>query len=317
MGVPTSGELQLYGDIGVELGVPQSNVSLGAMSDSAGFAAPDAMSDFYGYVDAVVPYVVTNSISNVGETTMRLNGNVTSDGGAAIIERGFYFGTNSSYPTGNPKYTAGGTTGAYNLTRTGLNDNTAYYCWAYATNSIGTFIGGRTNATTIESFTPIYGNAGAIKTEFILYNNSGQSGNWTAYSLLYYINPITGGYINYYNLNVNAGTVAVNNYWPAGGASFYTLSTPSGGSYVSNALNEARGQFNTTISNNLNYIGVINMELLRGSGQLYFRDYASNTGTVKMAGPGINLSTNRLYWTGGNQATSTACYIWQRFNYAT
>lgn len=49
MAVPSSGQLDLYGDIGTELGVAQSNVSLGGMSDTAGFAAPDAMSDFYGY----------------------------------------------------------------------------------------------------------------------------------------------------------------------------------------------------------------------------------------------------------------------------
>ena len=81
MAVPSSGELRLYADIGVELGVPQSDVSLGAMSDSAGFAAPDAMSEFYGYVDAVAPSVTTNAISNVGETSLRANGNVTADGG--------------------------------------------------------------------------------------------------------------------------------------------------------------------------------------------------------------------------------------------
>ena len=81
MAVPSSGELRLYADIGVELGVPQSDVSLGAMSDSAGFTAPDSMSEFYGYVDALPPSVTTNAISNVGETTLRANGNVTSDGG--------------------------------------------------------------------------------------------------------------------------------------------------------------------------------------------------------------------------------------------
>jgi len=49
MAVPSSGELRLYADIGTELGVAQSNVSLGAMSSTAGFTPPDAMSEFYGY----------------------------------------------------------------------------------------------------------------------------------------------------------------------------------------------------------------------------------------------------------------------------
>ena len=53
MAIPTSGPLSLYATIGVELGVAQSNVSLGTMSNTAGFTDPDAMSEFYGYSSAV------------------------------------------------------------------------------------------------------------------------------------------------------------------------------------------------------------------------------------------------------------------------
>lgn len=49
MAVPSSGKLELYGDIGTELGVAQSNVTLHGMSQTAGFSTPDAMSEFYGY----------------------------------------------------------------------------------------------------------------------------------------------------------------------------------------------------------------------------------------------------------------------------
>lgn len=49
MAVPSSGQLREYADIGVELGVAQSNVSLRGMSALAGFSTPDAMSEFYGY----------------------------------------------------------------------------------------------------------------------------------------------------------------------------------------------------------------------------------------------------------------------------
>ncbi len=49
MAVPSSGQLREYADIGTELGVAQSNVSLRGMSQIAGFSAPDAMSEFYGY----------------------------------------------------------------------------------------------------------------------------------------------------------------------------------------------------------------------------------------------------------------------------
>lgn len=48
MALQSSGQISLN-DIRVELGLSQSDVSLGSMSDTAGFSAPDIVSDFYGY----------------------------------------------------------------------------------------------------------------------------------------------------------------------------------------------------------------------------------------------------------------------------
>ena len=62
MALPSSGPLSLN-DIRVELQQAQANSSLGALSDLAGFAAPDAVSDFYGY--SYVNYN-TFSIINTG-----------------------------------------------------------------------------------------------------------------------------------------------------------------------------------------------------------------------------------------------------------
>ena len=196
MAVPSSGQLRLYVDIGTELGVAQSNVSLGSMSDTAGFPAPDAMSDFYGYTDASAPSVTTNSMTSVGETSMTLNGNITSDGGATITERGFYFGTNSASPTNNTKYTVGGTTGAYSLGRSGLSAGTGYYCWAFATNSVGTTYGSRVYAATIAAFTPVYGTVTDYRNRLLL--NVGQVGGTSTYrqrGYFQYLNPNTGSYI--------------------------------------------------------------------------------------------------------------------------
>lgn len=55
MGLPTSGQLSLN-DIRVELGASSTNVSLGSMSDSVGFTAPDKVSDFYGYSSTTTFY---------------------------------------------------------------------------------------------------------------------------------------------------------------------------------------------------------------------------------------------------------------------
>lgn len=51
MPVPSSGELKLRADINQEINGNDTDVdvSLGTLSDDAGFSAPDTMSDFYGY----------------------------------------------------------------------------------------------------------------------------------------------------------------------------------------------------------------------------------------------------------------------------
>jgi len=232
MAVPSSGELRLYADIGVELGVPQSDVSLGSMSDSAGFAEPDAMSDFYGYVDAVAPSVTTNAISNVGQTSLRANGNVTSDGGGTITERGFYVGTNSASPTNNTKYTVSGTTGSYLRNISGLSSYTTYYCWAFATNSAGTTYGSRVAATTLSSFVPTYAlhNATNWYTKYTNYTGGGLTASLQHTKS--YIDPITSGLVTFYSNNVSPYVANNANYT-------HNTNLPNGGgSWCTNATNE-------------------------------------------------------------------------------
>ena len=51
MAVPSSGQLRLRADIALEVdgSATGTNVSLGTLSNTAGFTDPDAMSEFYGY----------------------------------------------------------------------------------------------------------------------------------------------------------------------------------------------------------------------------------------------------------------------------
>ena len=48
MALQSSGRIEMS-EIAAEMGESLSNVSLGSMSDDAGFSAPDKMSDFYGH----------------------------------------------------------------------------------------------------------------------------------------------------------------------------------------------------------------------------------------------------------------------------
>mgnify|MGYP006079229767 CR=1 FL=1 len=157
MAVPSSGQLKLYADIQNEAGGAQANSSLHGLSIYAGFSSPDAMSDFYGWADIELGAVTTNSITSIGSSTMRLNGNLTSTGFDTSVQVGFHQGTSTDRAS-NPTYSAGtkSTTGTFLVDRGGLSYGTNYYAWAYATNDAGTVYGSRADATTtFPPFTPV------------------------------------------------------------------------------------------------------------------------------------------------------------------
>ncbi len=97
--------------------------------------------------NATAPSVTTNSNSSIGVNSMTANGNVTSDGGATVTDRGFYFGTSSNY-SNNTKYQQGSGTGSYSRSMGGLNASTTYYSTAYAINAVGESRGSTTNSST-------------------------------------------------------------------------------------------------------------------------------------------------------------------------
>jgi hypothetical protein len=98
----------------------------------------------------LAPTVTTQAVSDIGKTTATGNGNVTSDGGSAITERGVCYceAAHGTPDTGDDKDTAAGTTGAFTTSMTGLSHSTDYHARAYATNSIGTSYGETVDFTT-------------------------------------------------------------------------------------------------------------------------------------------------------------------------
>lgn len=74
MPVPSSGQLRLRADIANEVdgSATGDNVSLGTLSNTAGFTEPDAMSEFYGYSSLTNPTVSYTSQSS-NYTTVTLN----------------------------------------------------------------------------------------------------------------------------------------------------------------------------------------------------------------------------------------------------
>ena len=71
-----------------------------------------------------------------------MGGNVTSDGGATVTERGVCWSTASNPTTsGNHQAASSGGTGSFTLNVTNLTPGTTYHVRAYATNSQGTSYG--------------------------------------------------------------------------------------------------------------------------------------------------------------------------------
>ncbi|MDD6184478.1 MAG: FISUMP domain-containing protein, partial [Bacteroidales bacterium] len=107
--------------------------------------------DESGSTTAQLPTVITSAASNITANSAICGGNVTSDGGATVTERGMCWNT-LQHPTTADSHTSDGSgTGSSTSSLTGLTANTTYYVRAYATNSTGTTYGNEVSFTTLSS----------------------------------------------------------------------------------------------------------------------------------------------------------------------
>ena len=91
---------------------------------------------------ATIPTVTTSDVTDVREKSATCGGNVTSDGGVSVTERGICWST-SPNPTINSNILASGSgTGGFTATLSNiLTANTTYYVRAYAKNRLGVAYG--------------------------------------------------------------------------------------------------------------------------------------------------------------------------------
>ncbi|NVK53355.1 MAG: Ig-like domain-containing protein, partial [Flavobacteriaceae bacterium] len=113
-------------------------------------------------INAVGTSIVTSAATGITRFDAILNGNITSDGGSAITERGFVFSKTSE--NNNPeigganvtKEIVTGTTGVYNFAASSLDMNTGYSFRAFSTNSTGTTYGATQTFTTLSNNNPAF-----------------------------------------------------------------------------------------------------------------------------------------------------------------
>lgn len=98
------------------------------------------------------PLISSPTATAITTTTAVLGGDITSDGGSAIIARGTVWSTSSPVTIGNNILAEGGTsTGVFTQSRTSLPSNTLIYYAAYATNIVGTTLTGEASFTTLKT----------------------------------------------------------------------------------------------------------------------------------------------------------------------
>lgn len=98
-----------------------------------------------------LPAIATTSAFNVSTTFAFSGGNISSDGGSAVTQRGVCWNTTGSPTLSDSVATSGTGSGAFTSFLPELLPSTTYYVRAYATNAAGTAYGNQISFTTLAS----------------------------------------------------------------------------------------------------------------------------------------------------------------------
>ena len=98
---------------------------------------------------AQLPQVTTSLVTDITTSTATCGGEVVSDGGAAVTERGVCWSTSPNPTVGVNHLSAGAGVGDFSVNITGLEPAITYYVRAYATNAVGTAYGNEVIFTTL------------------------------------------------------------------------------------------------------------------------------------------------------------------------
>jgi len=144
-------------------GIANSNITSAPLLYSYFSFSGSRVSDFDNYsielagstvVEPGNPVVLTTSSSQSGNT-ITLDGNVTSNNGAAVTARGIVYGTSTNPTISNYVVTSGSDIGTFSATTPALSDGT-YYLRTYATNSVGTSYGSEVSYTVTTNYNITY-----------------------------------------------------------------------------------------------------------------------------------------------------------------
>jgi FlaG/FlaF family flagellin (archaellin) len=101
-----------------------------------------------------LPTITTTAATNIEYTTVSVGGQITSDGGTAVTQRGICYSTNPNPTINEMNINLGAGMGTYTVTINNLIPNTTYYAKAYASSLAGTAYGNEISFTTLALTTP-------------------------------------------------------------------------------------------------------------------------------------------------------------------
>jgi uncharacterized protein (TIGR02145 family) len=256
------------------------------------------------------PTVTTTTPTNISQATATSGGNVTSDGGATVTDRGVCWSTSPNPVSTGSHTTDGSGTGVFVSSITSLNPNTLYYIRAYATNSVGTSYGNEITFTTLPN--PVLPTVTTTAVSNIAQTTATGGGNVTAdgYATVSArgvcwstsSNPTTAG--SYNSEGSGTGTFTSNLTGLTAGTLYYVRA------YATNSVGTAYGNeisFTTSISD---IDGNLYKTIKIGS-QVWM---AENLRTIRYKdGTAIPLVTDGYVW----RYSSSPAYCWYNNNEAT
>jgi hypothetical protein len=232
------------------------------------------------------PSVTTSAATSISTIGATLNGEVTSDGGATVTERGFVYKTSSSVTISDNKTVVAGTTGTFSLSPSSLSASTQYYFRAYAINSVNTTLGSELNFWTLAN-APTAPTVNTPTGSSLNVSIGGADGNsaTTAYS----IQETTSG--NYVQAN---GSLAASAVWQTSSTwssiTVIGLSSATTYTFQVKARNGANTEtaFGSTTSGTTSSIG-LNAVILSSA---LTSTYGTASAGVSFTASGTNLTSN-------------------------
>ena len=162
---------------------------------------------------ASLPTLTTTNASNITINSASSGGNVTSDGGSTVTQRGICWSTTQNPTLANTSKASGSGMGSFTSAFSGLTSNTSYYLRAYATNSQGTAYGNQISFKTATPSASLVSSKGCTSlngTNSLYYGMNGTSATWglssSGYSGTCWVAPDP-------NKSGNLGTVVGSNHY--------------------------------------------------------------------------------------------------------